>query len=927
MPDDQTRLVRRGLGIFVLIGLGSIASDLLSGRAAALEIGAYRAGGLLGPLLGIGVLARHPDLATARWVLMAVFAFVIAAFLLQTRISQDPFGTQLLLAMVCLTVAVFVPWGWRDQLYFAAIAGVGLVANWLVAGGPLFLMFDTVLACAASVPVAWFLERECAALAASRAEASAGEARLRQIADHAREVFWMLDFADRQLPEVSYLSTAARDLLGLEPGISGRGALLERIHPDDQERLHALFGMAERASRPGVVDFRIVTPAGEPRHVQARFTPIRDDDGRLVRLGGVLEDVTTRHLAVAAMERARDEAQTTARVRSQFLAAMSHEISTPLTAILGTLELLDDAGATAEQRRRWRTVRAAAQSLHLLLSDALDFTKSEAGALVLRSTGLDVGDVVAGIIELHAAPARARGLDLRFEWSGPLLVEARGDADRLRQVLNNLVSNAIKFTPSGEVCVRVAAIDDPPVALRLAVRDTGIGVNAEVRRRIFQPFTQADESIAHRYGGSGLGLAIARRLVTAMGGSIGVDSDRDGSTFWFTLPVGSQAADGPPAAVIGGRRLLVVAADPGACRALQAGLAAGGATSDAAATADAALDALRRADPPYDAVLWVTDGAVPSLARGAAPPSLVVLSTAGRGSDAAAAVESGAALWLAAPIRGAALVERLRACWAPPDGQRTARRWRAPRGRVLVVDDSEMVREVTVDLLRTMGHDASAVSGGAKALAALRRRPVDLVLLDCQMPEMDGFETARSIRAAEADSGTHVAIIAFSAGAPELYRDRCLAAGMDDCLGKPIDAATVDATLARWIDGAAHGPDGAEGIDRARLAELAGHDAVALRRYVDLFVREAREVIQALAAAAAGERQDGLPTIVHRARGAAAYVGAARFEDSLARLDGCATDSVALTPLVAELSLLLDGFEHAARDLERDLSARAQSLP
>lgn len=926
MHDDQTRLVRRGLWIFVAIGLASIASDLLSGRPAALEIGAYRAAGLLGPLIGIGVLARRPDLATARRVLMAVFGFVIVAFLLQTRISQDPFGIQLLLAMVCLTVAVFVPWGWRDQLTFVAIAVVGVLANWLVAGGPLFLMLDTVLACAASVPVAWFLDRERAALAASRAEASAGEARLRQIADHAREVFWMLDFGDRQLPEVSYVSTAARDLLGLEPGISGRGALLERIHPDDQERLHALFSMAERATRPGAVDFRIITPAGEPRHVQARFTPIHDDAGRLVRLGGVLEDVTTRHLAAAALERARDEAETTARVRSQFLAAMSHEISTPLTAILGTLELLDDAGATAEQRRRWRTVRAAAQSLHLLLSDALDFTKSEAGALGLRSTGLDVGEVVASIVELHAAPARARGLDLRFEWSGPLLVEARGDADRLRQVLNNLVSNAIKFTPAGEVCVRVAAIDDPPAALRFAVRDTGIGVNAEVRRRIFQPFTQADESIAHRYGGSGLGLAIARRLVTAMGGTIGVDSDRDGSTFWFTVPLGGQPDEGPPAAVIGDRRLLVVAADAGDRGALQAALGARGATGDAA-TADTALDALRIADPPYDAVLWVTAGAALPFARGTAPPSLVVLSTAGRASDAAAAVESGAAQWLAAPLRGATLAERLRAGWAPSDGQRTARRWQAPRGRVLVVDDSEMVREVTVDLLRTMGHDASAVSGGAQALAALRRQPVDLVLLDCQMPEMDGFETARSIRAAEADNGTRVAIIAFSAGAPELYRERCLAAGMDDCLGKPIDAATVDATLARWIVGDARGPDGGDGVDRTRLAELAGHDATALRRYADLFVREAREVIRALAAAAAGERRDGLPTIVHRARGAAAYVGAARFEDSLARLDGSATDRVDLAPLAAELTLLLDGFEHAARDLEHDLSARAQSPP
>ena len=921
MGDDQTRLIRRGLWIFVGIGLATIVSDLVSGREAVWAIGAYRAAGLLGVVAGIAVLHRRPTLAVARTVVTAVFAVTVAAFLAQTAVSRDPFGTPLLLAMVCLTVAVFVPWRWRDQLRFVAIALAGVVGNWLIAGGPLFLMFHTALACVASVPVALFLERERAALEALRAQASASEARLRQIADHAREVFWMLDFGGRDLPEVSYVSPAARTLIGLEPGMSGRDALLERIHPEDRQRLLSLFGMAERVRQPGAVDFRVVTPDGQLRHVQARFTPIRDDAGRLVRLGGVLEDVTAERLAAAAVERARDEAETTARVRNQFLAAMSHEISTPLTAILGTLDLLRDAGATTEQRRRWDTVRAGAQSLHLLLSDALDFTKSEAGTLRLRAVPLDLGELIFGIVELHAAPARSRGLDLRFEWQGPLLFEAVGDGDRVRQILNNLVSNAIKFTPTGEVCVRVAPAGDGSGTVRFAVSDTGIGVNAEVRRRIFDPFTQGDDVIARRYGGSGMGLAIARRLVRIMGGAIGVDSLPRGSTFWFSVPLGGVSTEAAEAPSLAGRRLRVVAADAVQREALVAALVEHGAVAES-------WPSWVPPDGACEAVLLVADvdpsaGRPPLaalLAGCRAEPPVVVLTAGGRGSDAAAAVDAGAATWLAAPLRAAGLAARLAAVTSD-DARRGERRPRAAHGRILVVDDSEIVRRVTVDLLRSLGHEAEAAAGGDAALAALRQAPIDLVLLDCQMPEMDGFEVARRIRASEVGSAARVVIVAFSAGAPEIYRGECLAAGMDDCLAKPIDGAALDTVLTTWLGAASAAEAGASTpLDRARLAELAGSSPATVRRYGDLFVREAREVIRAVGAAAAGEGVGALPAVAHRARGAAAYIGAMRFEQSLARLDGTPLPAAELDALAAELSQALAGFERSLHALERDLS-------
>jgi CheY-like chemotaxis protein len=504
-------------------------------------------------------------------------------------------------------------------------------------------------------------------------------------------------------------------------------------------------------------------------------------------------------------------------------------------------------------------------------------------------------------------------------------------------VLNNLVSNAIKFTPSGEVCVRAAAVGDGAGSVRFEVTDTGIGISADARPRIFQPFAQADESIARRYGGTGLGLAIAARLVAAMGGAIDVESGPGGSRFWFTVPLGTAPLDLPLPIHLPSRRVLVVAADDAQRRSLLEEIGRWGMCADAAGGADAAVAELLRAAGAgrrYDTVLLVVEGEVREGAeltralhvdrRVTPPPGIALLVSQGRGGDAVAACEAGAVTWLAAPLRPVTLAGHL-SRWPAAAVPAAGRRSLTPPGRILVVDDSEVVREVMAEMLQGMGQLCETVGSGQGALDALQRQRFDLVFLDCQMPEMDGFDTAQRIRAAEAGSATRTPIVAFSAGAAEIYRERCLRAEMDDCLAKPIRPAALADILARWLRPAVVPQPGMTGVlDRQRLAALAGDSASSIQRYCALFLPEARDVIREITQAADGGDARALGPKVHRLRGAAVFIGAVRFEKSLALLQVADASPAALQALAYELTVALDGFEHSVQALLHELAAHAQ---
>ncbi|TFY99997.1 PAS-domain containing protein [Ramlibacter rhizophilus] len=594
----------------------------------------------------------------------------------------------------------------------------------------------------------------------------------------------------------------------------------ELFGPEVGRRHAASDAAALQADGPLLYEERIVRPDASVQYVELVKVPMRDEQGRCLGLLGIARDITARKEAEAALIHAKNVAEAGERAKAEFLANMSHEIRTPMNAVIGMSDLLLSTPLTPTQREFSQAIRTSGDALLRLINDILDFSKIESGHLELERGSVDLVECIESVLEIMGGAAADRGLELLYDVAHDVPPHVMGDGGRLRQLLVNLVSNAVKFTPAGEVVVQVTRRNDAQgrALLHFSVQDSGIGIPADRMNRLFQVFSQVDASTTRKYGGTGLGLAICRRLVTLMGGRIWVDSrEGEGSDFQFELPLEADP-DAPPSSPPAFHQdgtLLLVHSNARAGAILCAQLRRWGWQVDCTRSAQAARERLCGPQPPAALVL---DERVPEASdlldcMGKCIPETpwLLLRCESRSSLPGNLAPSQV---LRRPFRRDALQQALSAVLdrtSPPAPAAEAAAPApiapategAPALRVLLAEDNDINQMVAEHLLASLGYAVEIVENGQLAVDAVAAacapggRPFDIVLMDVQMPILDGLAATRQLRQAIPGGPKRPWIIAMTANAMQGDRDECLAAGMDDYLSKPIRASDVAAALQR----------------------------------------------------------------------------------------------------------------------------------
>ena len=780
------------------------------------------------------------------------------------------------------------------------------------------------------------------------------ERRLRIIMD---QIPVTISYIDADL-QYRYVNRAQEQWLGKTAdevvGRHVRSLVGATVWADIEPKLrHALTGQAVPLER-----FR-KDRDGNPVWHSGRHVPDFNDEGQVVGVYTVFFDITQRALAENELiERehelvaAKEAAESASRAKSDFLANMSHEIRTPMNGVLGLAELLLETPLDEQQRPFVETVRSSGEALLSILNDILDFSKIEAGKLETESLDFDLYQAVEDVVQLLAPRAHAKQLEIACRIDERLPTAVRGDPFRLRQVLTNLIGNSIKFTDQGEVLVDVQLQDDG--RLRFAVHDTGIGMEDDVRGRLFRAFEQADGSTTRRFGGTGLGLAICKSLVTLMGGEIGADSVAgDGSTFWFTLPLVTAATlpAVPHPGVLVGRHVLVVDDNATNREIIEHHVLAGGMRCASACDGVEGLELLQRAQaagdafeiavidmkmPRMDGITLATAVQADPLLRGC---KLVLITSLHSPDELARSRAAGIAAYLSKPVKrqdlfralaqtlGEAVLEPARAASGAGQPRITA--------RVLLAEDNGVNQVVARNMLKALGCEFDIVPNGAEALRAMQASHYDIVLMDCQMPVMDGYAATRAIRDLENQLGTvqRKPIVALTANALVGDAETCLAAGMDAHLAKPYTRKQLAGVLVRWLPphfverGGAHDgedtrpqalPDTREKLlDQGALDNIRAvdEDGSVLAEVIQMFLDEAPQHLAGMRSALATGQGVALGNVAHALKSASLNVGAKALGELCRRLErqGKAGDLSDAGDVVAAIEAMMERVQPALR--------------
>ena len=720
---------------------------------------------------------------------------------------------------------------------------------------------------------------------------------------------------------------------------------------------------------------RQLGPDGQPTWSLVTKVPVLTNNGGVYGVIGISRDITDLKHTEEELSKARDVAVESTRLKSEFLANMSHEIRTPMNGIIGMIGLMQATKMSREQKEFADTIASSADALLTIINDILDFSKIEAGKLNIETIDFDLRSVIEESVEILAARAQSKHLELVAFIDEDVPVLLQGDPGRLRQVVTNLIGNAVKFTGSGEIVVSVTCLEkaETHALMRFEVRDTGIGIPQDVQTRIFEAFTQADGSMTRRYGGTGLGLAICKQLLQLMGGQIGVQSvPGKGSTFWFTVPLQRQPHGSTTftyklnKGVLSTLPVLIVDDNATNRRILEHQTTGWKMIPRSVSSAAQALTILRedaQRGQPWRLVLL--DMQMPemdglTLARTIkgdpliAATRIVMLTSLGQFLDGPTILENGISACLIKPIKQSQLLEclaRVAAETTPSGSQTTAffhrinRPAEAPSDpaknishlRILLAEDNPINQKVALKQLQKLGFAADAVSNGQEAFDALQARVYEVVLMDCQMPVLDGYDATRRIREEEQAGGIFAGrrhgIIAMTANAMKGDREVCLATGMDDYVSKPIRPDLLKTILQRWEPlplensekpgtGATSAADPNAPVDLGRLKEISQEDSEANRRLINLYLNQTMDQIQKLTEAISLSDAPETERLAHSCAGASATCGMQKITGHFTRLE-----LLARTGLLGGAAEILASIQAELLRIDEFLRARLEGPP